>query len=98
RYFDAPSLNKPGVGLVLDAGRRVTLAKLVVTTDTPGYRAQIRAGDSLEALRDVSASQDVATQTTFDLSDATARYFVVWITQVVPGSGVAHVNEVAAAS
>jgi hypothetical protein len=95
-YASAPSLGKPGVGLVLDAGRTVDLRRLTVTTDTPGFTALIQAGDSESGpFHDVSAEQTVETETTFDLTDARARYFVFWITSAPPG-GSAHVNEVTA--
>ena len=90
-------LGKPGVGLVLDAGRTVTLHHLVVTTDTPGFAATIQAGDSPSGpFHDVSGPQAVGASTTFDLSNAQARYFVVWITNLGSGSHQAHVNEVTA--
>jgi serine/threonine-protein kinase len=96
RYPDG-GLGKPGVGLVLDAGKTVTLQHMVVTTDTPGFHAKILAGDSSGGpFRDVSGSQTVGTSTTFDLSSAKARYFVVWITNLGSGSEQAHVNEVKA--
>jgi hypothetical protein len=92
---DYDSFQKSGVGLVLDAGRAVEPATITVTTDTPGYTAEIRAGDSLTGPFDrrVSGSQTVADQTTFRLTDAGARYFVIWITAL---EEIAHVNEVRA--
>ena len=88
------SQSKPGVGIVLDAGREVDLSQITVTTDTPGYQAEIRAGDSPTGdFRTVSDNQTVNDTTTFDLRDAKARYFVVWVTDL---DGSAHVNEVRA--
>jgi hypothetical protein len=96
-YRDAPSLDKPGVGLVLAADGSVTLSHMTVTTDTPGFQATIQAGDSPTGpFRDVSGSQTVSGSTTFDLHDATGRYFVVWITELGSGFDQAHVNEVTA--
>jgi eukaryotic-like serine/threonine-protein kinase len=88
------SLGKHGVGLVLDARRAVTLHQLTVTTDTPGFSAQIQAGDSASGpFRAVSDVKTVSGQVTFELRDAHARYFVVWITNL--GSlASAHVNDV----
>src|SRR5262249_29286867 len=45
RYPDG-GLGKPGVGVVLDAGRTVGLDRLTVSTDTPGFTAKIQAGAS----------------------------------------------------
>ena len=40
------TFRKTGVGLVVDAGRPVKASRVVVTTETPGYDAEIRVGDS----------------------------------------------------
>jgi eukaryotic-like serine/threonine-protein kinase len=95
RYPDG-GLGKPGVGLVLDAGNAVTLHRLVIDTDTPGFAATIRAGDARDGpFHDVSGSQTVGSSTTFDLSGGPARYYVVWITNLGRWHQV-HVNEVVA--
>ncbi len=97
-YFDAPSLGKPGVGLLLDAGKQVDPSTLGVVTDTPGFTAEIEAGEARDGpFHAVSASKQVDGQTVFDLHDATARYFVVWITKLGGGYRLAHVNEIKAA-
>src|SRR4051812_49017132 len=44
-YRTAPELGKPGVGLVLDAGKLVQLRQLGFTTSTPGLTAEILAGE-----------------------------------------------------
>ena len=86
---------KSGVGLVLDARREVEPKSLTVTSDTPGYTAEIRTGTSPTGPfeQKVSDPQTVEEETTFELTDAKARYFLVWITSL---DGVAHVNEVRA--
>jgi eukaryotic-like serine/threonine-protein kinase len=88
-------LNKEGVGLVLAAPTPVTVHQLTVMTTTPGFTAVIKAGDSRKGpFRDVSSPKTVAASTTFALSDAKARYFVVWITNLGPSSHRVRVNEV----
>jgi eukaryotic-like serine/threonine-protein kinase len=86
---------KSGVGLVLDAGKDVQPTTMTVSTDTPGYTAEIRAGNSRDGPfeRVVGDSQTVTDRTAFTLHDSTARYFVLWITAL---DGVAHANEVTA--
>jgi hypothetical protein len=76
---------KRGVGLVLDAGQDVKLKSLTVTTATPGFTAEIKAGSSQTgSFETVSPSQTVNGSTTFTLDVPTARrYYVVWITQLV---------------
>jgi serine/threonine-protein kinase len=93
------SFDKKGVGLVLDAGRPAHVTALTVVTDTPGYTAQIQAGSSPDGgFHPVSGSQTVSHSTRFTLtSGPAARYYLLWITKLQPGSDVsAHVNEVRA--
>jgi hypothetical protein len=89
---------KKGLGIVLDAHRAVPLKSVTVTTDTPGYTAQVRAGASPTGpFASDSPSKRVGTRTTFALNGKTSRYYVVWITDLGP-SAFAHVNEVKARS
>jgi predicted Ser/Thr protein kinase len=97
QYYDHPSLNKPGVGLVLDAKRVVQLHQLGVATSTPGFTAVIRAGDSTTHFPDtVSTSQTVAGTTTFTIVGKPHRYYLLWITRLGPGYSTAQINEVKA--
>ena len=87
---------KSGVGLVLDAGSAVKLDSLTIRSQTPGYTAVIRAGDSLTGpFTDDSASLVGGAGTTFSLNGASARYYVFWITNLGPANQVS-VNEVSA--
>jgi serine/threonine-protein kinase len=89
---------KNGVGLVLDAGRSVALKSITVTSDTPGYTAEIRAGGSAAGpFTADSSSQQVGSRTVFTLDGHAARYYVVWITSLGTGNS-AHVNEITARS
>jgi eukaryotic-like serine/threonine-protein kinase len=97
-YNDAPSMNKPGVGVVVDAGRVVRLSRLTIVTDTPGFTAQIEAtnveGGTPEK---VSDSKTTGRTTVFDItSSEPKRYYVLWITRLPPDFKYAHVNEVRA--
>jgi len=85
---------KTGVGLVLDAGTSATLHTITVSTDTPGFTAVIRAGDAPGGpFTDDSRSQTAGAETTFALDGHTARYYVLWITNLGTVDTV-HVNEV----
>jgi serine/threonine-protein kinase len=88
-----------GLGLVVDAGSPVTLSHLTVTTPTPGFTAEIQAGDSpTGGFTPDSSSQTVSgTRATFTLDGQTARYYVVWITQLPPQL-YAQISEVTATS
>jgi hypothetical protein len=88
------ALGKPGVGLLLDAGRPVAASRIVVVTDTPGYTARIEAGASPAGpFHPVSAPAVVSTRTAFPVRGGAERYWVVWITHL---DHVAHVDEVSA--
>ena len=74
---------KPGVGLVLERQEHRS-ADDAVTTDTPGFTAEIRAGDQpARPVRDragrraVDATHDVRSR------QRDAEYYVIWITQLV---------------
>ena len=96
-YRTAPELGKPGVGLVLDAGRAVELDELGIATGTPGFTAEIRAGSSpTTATKVISSSQTVNDGTTFRLNGGTYRYYEVWITRLGSGYDKAQLNEVRA--
>jgi eukaryotic-like serine/threonine-protein kinase len=84
------AFTKPGVGLVLQAS--ASARQLAVATDTPGFTAEIRAGDSAQGPFDqvVGPAKTVAASTTWELEGVDARYYVVWITAL---DRVAHVNE-----
>ncbi|MCW2964971.1 MAG: serine/threonine protein kinase [Actinomycetia bacterium] len=96
QYYDHPSLNKPGVGLVLDAKRVVQLHELGVATGTPGFTAVIRAGDSPTNFPDtVSTSQTVDGTAPFTIVGKPHRYYLLWITRLGPYN-TAQINEVKA--
>jgi len=98
-HYPEGGLGKSGVGIVADAGRQVSPTTFAVVTDTPGFVARIQAGDAAGGpFHDVSGSKTVGRRTTFDLSDAGGRYFVVWITKLGAGFDHAHVNELRAAT
>jgi eukaryotic-like serine/threonine-protein kinase len=85
--FPNGEFGKEGVGIVIEASRAPS--KVVVQTDTPGFTAEIRAGDEA-----VSPSRQVAGKTTFELTgDTDSTELTVWITNRGPNSAV-HVNEV----
>jgi hypothetical protein len=82
------------VGIVLDARSEVGLSQLTITTDTPGFQAAIRASNRSDGgFKKISEAQTVESQTSFDLSGGSYRYYLVWITDP---NGRAHVNEVKA--
>jgi len=88
------AFTKDGVGLVLDAGRDVDLATITVRTNTPGYTAEVKAGESPSSFGDtVADGRTVANATTFTIGGDKARYYLLWITRL---DSLAHVNEVTA--
>ncbi|MGH3072442.1 MAG: protein kinase domain-containing protein [Gaiellaceae bacterium] len=93
--YQSFSNSKEGVGLVVDAGEKRKLSQLSITTDTPGFTAEIRAGNAEEGPFDtvVGPAKTVGQTAEWDLEDADYRYYTIWITAL---ESRAHVNEVKA--
>jgi eukaryotic-like serine/threonine-protein kinase len=89
-------LTKPGVGIVLDAGKPSSPSEIELITTAPGYTAEIRAGGTPTGpFRTVSPSKVVQSATSFPIHSGTsARYFLLWITHLADGQQQAVVNEV----
>jgi serine/threonine protein kinase len=92
------AIGKKGVGLVLDAGKSVRLHRLGLATQTPGFIAVIRGGDSEGGPFDdyLSASQTAQGDTQFALHGGKHRYYLIWITSLPPHAGSVRINEVSA--
>jgi len=101
-YSTFAALGKPGVGLVLEAAKPVELRQLGIATQTPGFRAIIKAGDSETGPfpDTVSSSQVVQKKTVFTLTVPQAeRFYLIWITELPPGGAqYAAINDVTASS
>jgi eukaryotic-like serine/threonine-protein kinase len=77
------SFTKQGVGIVVGTGRAVSPKTVSIVTDTPGFTAEIKAGDSATGpFHSVSGSQTIAgTNANFSLHGG-GRYFLLWITSL----------------
>jgi predicted Ser/Thr protein kinase len=76
---------KRGLGLVLDAGSSVRLARLTVQTPTPGFTARVEVGERRQGpFTADSAARVVGRRTTFVLEGRRGRYYVVWLTELPP--------------
>jgi hypothetical protein len=89
------TFNKPGVGLILDAGKEVSIEHLQIVSDEPGFTAEILAGNNPNTgFVPFSQEQEIGRRTTLELAGGKSyRYYVVWITDP---NGRAHINEVQA--
>jgi serine/threonine protein kinase len=89
RYrFGDGGFGKPGVGIMLRTARPA--GELVVTSDTPGFRADVRAEGKV-----VSPPQTASARTTIFPLDTEATQLLLWITNRGSFPAV-HVNEVTA--
>lgn len=90
------SFTKAGVGVVVDAGRPVKVKGVTVVTESPGFEAQVRVGNSAGGpFVTVSAAKRTTPRTTFTLRPRSGRYLMLWITSM-PETGSAPVNEITA--
>jgi hypothetical protein len=89
---------KPGVGIVLDAGKRRRIARVLVGTDEAGARAEIQLADAPTGpYRVVSTDRALVGTTAFALRrGATGRYVLVWLTALPSATGEGHITEVRA--
>ena len=92
---------KPGVGIVVDAGRPVRLGTVTVRTDTPGFSALLEAGaEGSGPFTAVSSPRTVERTSIFEVtSTRPERYFMLWITNLPPSATprfVADVSEISA--
>jgi tRNA A-37 threonylcarbamoyl transferase component Bud32 len=89
------TFSKPGVGLILDAGKAVSIEHLQIVSDEPGFTAEILAGDNpTGGFVPFSEEQEIGRRTTLELAGGESyRYYVIWITDP---NRRAHVNEVQA--
>jgi serine/threonine protein kinase len=104
QYYSG-SLNKPGVGLYVDANPGVSGRELRVQTQTPGWSAQIWVTNTPpDPNVAFSASNwiQVATITSMTSTEniplatdgARYRYYLVWITSLPPNKNSVAINEV----
>jgi hypothetical protein len=90
---------KPGVGLILDLGRERAVREVRITSGTPGFALELRAGSTRpgteQDLEVVDKLAGVQAHTDLRFDPVSARYWVVWITSL-PGGGGGHaaINEV----
>jgi serine/threonine protein kinase len=95
-YYYSGSLNKPGVGLYVDARSEVRARTLKLVTTTSGFAATIygsRTAPSATSFRasgwhELARTSDVGTHASLTLAarGGSYRYFLVWITKLPPAS------------
>jgi hypothetical protein len=93
------AIGKPGVGLVLDAGRSVQVRELGIVTQTPGFTAVIRGGTSASGPFDayLSSPQTVESSTQIALKGGGKyRWYLIWITRLPPNYNTVRINDVKA--
>jgi serine/threonine-protein kinase len=107
RYYSG-TLEKPGVGIYVDAKPRVVASELRLITSTPGFSVQIRArntkpksnaydpGGSGDGWTEIGSAAYVRARQNVRLSTGGVayRYYLVWITSLPPGQESIDVNEI----
>ncbi|CAN5120433.1 hypothetical protein BH20ACT5_BH20ACT5_24440 [soil metagenome] len=78
---------KPGVGLLFDLGAPAAVSEVSIATPLPGSTVEVRSGaaptEDLDALA-VVGTGTLSDQTTIAVDGEPARYWLVWITTLVP--------------
>jgi serine/threonine-protein kinase len=101
--YRSGSLQKAGVGIVIDASPGVAARQLELRTPTPGFEAtiyvaptEIPATAPPAGWTAVSATSKVSSREKFDLDTAgqSFRRYLVWITKLPPGAKRAEISEI----
>ena len=90
---------KPGVGIVVDAGKKRSITKVTVGTDASGSKAEIQLADRPTGpYRTVSPDRALQPGTTgFTLKrGSTGRYILVWLTALPSATGEGRITEIRA--
>jgi serine/threonine-protein kinase len=106
QYY-AGKLEKPGVGIYVDANPGTVAREMVIDTGTPGWRVEIYASNTtpdpnsfvvgpggwtrVGGVSSVSSTQTIRLNT----AGTRYRYYLVWITRLPPGQELVQVNEIA---
>lgn len=89
-YSTPLSVQKPGVGILFDLGQATQVERVEITTPSEGMTVVLLAGDDAPStatdLDEVDTVQTEAGRLTFP-TDITARYWLVWITDLPGGTG-----------
>jgi hypothetical protein len=94
-YFDPLSLQKPGVGLMVDLGKPVDVADVRLTLLGAGTELELRAAPGADAAptalaqtRRVAAQSGAGTEVTLaPRQPVTTRYLLIWLTDLPPVEG-----------
>jgi serine/threonine-protein kinase len=103
--YEAGTLNKAGVGLVIDASPGVAAVELEIRTPTPGFQATVyvaptsipsdappSAGWTKVSAENIPVTKDQKIQ--LDTAGNAYRRYLVWITKLPPGEQSAKISEV----
>jgi eukaryotic-like serine/threonine-protein kinase len=102
--YDAGDLQKPGVGLYIDAKPTVSAKSLRIQTPTPGFDVEIYAAKSgppqkvpdpgwkqVGGTKALKSRQPIA----LDTAGQSFRYYLIWITKLPPKAQKVEISEVA---
>jgi eukaryotic-like serine/threonine-protein kinase len=102
--YDAGDLQKPGVGLYIDAKPTVSAKSLQIQTPTPGFNVEIYAAKSGPPAKvpDAGWKQVGGTDAlksreaiSLDTAGQSFRYYLIWITKLPPNQQQVKISEVA---
>ncbi|MBA3747297.1 MAG: serine/threonine protein kinase, partial [Solirubrobacterales bacterium] len=101
--YTSKDLQKPGVGIVIDASPGVAARQLELRTPTPGFEATVYVAPGARPATEpprgwtaVSATRRVGSKENFDLDTAgqRMRQYLVWITKLPDGAERAEISEI----
>jgi len=103
--YNGGALNKPGVGIYLDAAPGVAARKLELRTSTPGWTGEILvAPNGAPPPKELSGWKSIGSKLTdvqaresisLDTAGQKFRYYLVWITELPTGSSKVAISDLA---
>ena len=95
-------LQKPGVGIYIDAAPKVSAVRMAITTPTPGWKGEVYVaagkvpdamGSGWTKVGDIPSAKH-STSVPLDTAGRPYRYYLVWITQLPPDAQHAEIGEI----
>jgi serine/threonine-protein kinase len=95
-------LQKPGVGIYIDAAPKVSAVRMAITTPTPGWQGAVYVasetvpdtmGPGWKRVGEIGSAKH-STSVPLDTAGHSFRYYLVWITQLPPDKPHAEIGEI----
>ena len=87
-WYSTPAFGntQSGTGLLLDLGKTATVDAATIVVGTPGATIELKAGNDPSHLQLIGHAKNAAATAVINPEEISARYILVWFTQLPPDS------------